>query len=50
MKKLIAWLAALCMLLSAGGALAEDVVEQLRQTVQDELDSLVYLYDYDEEL
>ena len=50
MKKLIAWLAALCMLLSAGGALAEDVVEQLRQTVQDELDSLGYFYEYDEEL
>ena len=30
MKKLVAWLAALCMLLTACGALAEDVVGQLR--------------------
>ena len=50
MKKLVAWLAALCMLLTACGALAEDVVGQLRQIVQDGLDSLGYAYEYNEEL
>ncbi|MGN0745187.1 MAG: hypothetical protein ACI4ML_00780 [Aristaeellaceae bacterium] len=49
MRKFLAVLLAICMLMAFGGALAEDTVSLLEQTVRSALDSAYIAYEYDEE-